>query len=69
MPDHDHKFEMVGNTWACWGHDDQCGMRAPACFTPIPEACTTKGLIDLAIFDMVGAHPFIAEHMMVVEVK
>lgn len=48
---------MEGSTWACFGHDDACGLRAPACFTPIPEACTRKGLIDLAIHDMVGLLP------------
>jgi hypothetical protein len=69
MSEHKHKVEMVGHTWTCWGHADKCGMRMPACFKPVPEACTTKGLIDLAMFDMVGANPFIAEHMIVVEVK
>lgn len=51
MNTHKHKFQMEGPTWACFGHDDACGLRAPACFTPREEACTRKGLIDLAILD------------------
>lgn len=49
--DHKHVFQIEGNTWACWGHDDACGLRAPACFVPKVEAVTPKGLIDLAILD------------------
>jgi hypothetical protein len=46
---HSHKFQMEGSTWACWGHDDACGLRAPACFTPKEDAVTRKGLIDLVL--------------------
>lgn len=48
---HKHLFQMEGSTWTCLGHDDACGLRAPACFTPKPEACTPKGLIDLVLGD------------------
>lgn len=51
MNTHKHLFQMEGTTWACWGHDDACGLRAPACFTPVESAVTRKGLIDLAIAD------------------
>lgn len=49
MNEHKHLFQMEGNTWACWGHDDQCGLRAPACFTPVWDATTAKGKIDLVL--------------------
>lgn len=51
MSTHKHKFQIEGNTWACFGHDDACGLRAPACFIPDPEknCMTTKGLIDYII--------------------
>ena len=42
---------MEGPTWACFGHDDACGLRAPACFTPVESAVTKKGLIDLVLND------------------
>ena len=51
MNQHKHLFQIEGTTWACWGHDDACGLRAPACFTPVEDAVTKKGLIDLAILD------------------
>lgn len=51
MNTHRHVFQIEGSTWACWGHDDACGLRAPACFVPKVEAVTPKGLIDLAILD------------------
>lgn len=53
MNSHKHLFQMEGPTWACWGHDDACGLRAPACFTPKGDAVTRKGLIDLAISDSI----------------
>ncbi len=46
---HKHLFQREGTTWACWGWDGACGLRAPACFTPISTAVTNKGLIDLVI--------------------
>lgn len=49
--EHTHLFEVVGNTWACWGHHDACGLRAPACFTPVESATTRKGLIDLVLME------------------
>ena len=51
MSIHKHLFQMEGPTWACWGHDDACGLRAPACFTPKEDSVTGKGLIDLVISD------------------
>lgn len=49
MNEHKHIFQMEGPTWACFGHDDACGLRAPACFTPTWEATTKKGQIDLVL--------------------
>lgn len=51
MKSHKHLFQMEGPTWACFGHDDACGLRAPACFTPSPEFVTNKGMIDLVLND------------------
>lgn len=48
---HKHLFQMEGDTWTCWGHDDACGLRAPACFTPVESAVTRKGLLDLVLGD------------------
>lgn len=59
MDEHQHKFQFEGNTWACFGHPDACGLRAPACFTPKESACTEKGLIDR----------FLNEHFVIMEVK
>lgn len=47
-------FQMEGNTWACWGHDDACGLRAPACFSPKWESLTSKGKIDSIIEELTG---------------
>ena len=66
---HEHKFQIEGGTWACWGEEDSCGLRAPACFTPIPEACTRKGLIDLTILDSMGHSHFILDRLVVVELN
>lgn len=66
---HTHLFQMEGTTWTCFGHADACGLRAPACFTPVESAVTRKGLIDLAIRDMVGTSPFAVEHFAVIHVK
>lgn len=52
MRNHKHLFQMEGDTWTCWGHADACGLRAPACFVPDTQYVTRKGLIDLAIRDM-----------------
>lgn len=49
MNEHKHLFQVEGDTWACWGHSDQCGLRAPACFVPKDEAVTSKGRIDLLL--------------------
>lgn len=51
MSEHKHRWQMEGPTWACFGHDDACGLRAPACFTPDPDKAllTYKGMIDLVI--------------------
>jgi len=51
---HEHKFQREGTTWACWGHDDQCGYRAPACFSPVWEALTRKGQIDSILEETAG---------------
>ena len=48
---HRHLFQMEGSTRACFGHDDACGLRAPACFTPVWEATTKRGKIDLVLND------------------
>jgi hypothetical protein len=54
MNEHKHKFQIEGTTWACWGHDDACGLRAPACFIPDPDknCLTRKGLIDLILMGL-----------------
>lgn len=51
MREHTHRWQYEGGTWACFGHNHACGLRAPACFTPNPDVAlfTTKGLIDLII--------------------
>lgn len=59
--EHQHLFQMEGNTWACFGHADACGLRAPACFTPVETAVTPKGLIDLMLLDA-------APHFMLISV-
>lgn len=46
-PQHAHLFQVEGTVWTCWGWDGACGLRAPACFTPMDSAVTRKGLIDL----------------------
>lgn len=46
---HIHVFQFEGTTWACWGHPDACGIRAPECFVPKVSAVTPKGLIDLVL--------------------
>ncbi len=69
MNEHKHKFQIEGTTWACFGWTDACGLRAPACFTPVPEATTRKGLIDLVIGDMVShSDSFTAEHLAIITV-
>ena len=50
--DHTHLFQIEGNTWACWGWTGACGLRAPACFTPVETAVTEKGMIDLILKDL-----------------
>jgi hypothetical protein len=57
MSTHKHLFQKEGSTWACFGHDDACGLRAPACFTPLDNAVTRKGLIDLILADRVLFDP------------
>lgn len=52
MNQHEHLFQIEGNTWACFGHADACGLRAPACFTPVESAVTSKGMIDLILNDL-----------------
>jgi hypothetical protein len=49
MNEHEHKFQVEGDTWACFGWPGACGLRAPACFTPKEQYVTHKGLIDLAL--------------------
>lgn len=45
-----HKFQIEGDTWTCWGWEGACGLRAPACLGAPPEdAVTTKGMIDLIL--------------------
>ena len=52
MREHKHLFQMEGSTWACFGHDDACGLRAPACFVPKDSSLTRKGMIDSIIMDL-----------------
>lgn len=68
--EHTHKWQMEGTGWACFGWEDACGLRAPACFRPNPDVAefTKKGLIDLVIGDMVGHDPFTAEHFAVITI-
>jgi hypothetical protein len=54
MREHQHKFQMEGNTWACFGHPDACGLRAPVCFTPKAEHVTDAGMLDLVLFEVYG---------------
>ena len=67
MNEHKHLFQVEGTTWACFGHDDACGLRAPACFTPKDDAVTKKGLIDLVLGGP-DRSPFMAEHFTIVQV-
>lgn len=71
MNGHQHKFQIEGDTWTCFGWDGACGLRAPACFVPDPDknCLTNKGLIDLIIGDTVSHKDvFTAEHLVIVTV-
>lgn len=57
MNQHKHLFQMEGPTWACFGHDDACGLRAPSCFVPVWDSLTKKGQIDyIMVESLAPAH-------------
>lgn len=64
----EHKFQREGGTWACFGWDGACGLRAPACFTPREAALTEQGRKDYEQMEDARADAFIATHFMVVSV-
>lgn len=68
MTDHEHKFQFEGSTWACFGWEGACGLRAPACFTPREAALTERGKLDYALMEDDRAEAFMATHFMIVKV-